>query len=124
MDEIFPPYKSAHGPGEDPFEAVMCTVGAASQISYCLRRILFLNATYYLQSTQDFLITKRQISNEVHKHLDKYLKAKNGRAVVQFCDAFRYYLETPKLSRQPTCYDDKDKTHLIQDRLLSLLRYL
>ena len=27
MDEIFPPYICAHGPGEDPFEAVMCTVG-------------------------------------------------------------------------------------------------
>ena len=25
--------QSAHGPGEDPFEAVMCTVGAPSQIS-------------------------------------------------------------------------------------------
>ena len=25
--------QSAHGPREDPFEAVMCTVGAASQIS-------------------------------------------------------------------------------------------
>ena len=28
--------QSAHGPGEDPFEAVMCTVGAASQISWML----------------------------------------------------------------------------------------
>ena len=36
MDEIFPPYLCAHGPGEDPFEAVMCTVGAASQISLML----------------------------------------------------------------------------------------
>ena len=33
VDEIFPPYKCTHGPGEDPFEAVMCAVGAASQIS-------------------------------------------------------------------------------------------
>ena len=40
--EIFPPYKCTHGPGEDPFEAVMCAVGAASQISCCLWRILFL----------------------------------------------------------------------------------
>ena len=31
-----------HGPGEDPFEAVMCSVGAASQISYCLLKIVFL----------------------------------------------------------------------------------
>ena len=42
MDEIFPPYICAHGPGEDPFEAVMCTVGAASQISFCLLKDLFL----------------------------------------------------------------------------------
>ena len=34
--EIFPPHKCTHGPGEDPFEAVMCAVGAASQISCCL----------------------------------------------------------------------------------------
>ena len=40
--EIFPPYKCTHGPGEDPFEAVMCAVGAASQISCCLLRTLFL----------------------------------------------------------------------------------
>ena len=25
--EIFPPYKCTHGPGEDPFEGVMCAVG-------------------------------------------------------------------------------------------------
>ena len=42
VDEIFPPYKCTHGPGEDPFEAVMCAVGAASQISCCLWKILFL----------------------------------------------------------------------------------
>ena len=36
MGEIFPPHTSAHGPGEDPFEAVMCTVGAAFQISRML----------------------------------------------------------------------------------------
>ena len=29
---FFPPYKCTHGPGEDPFEADMCAVGAASQI--------------------------------------------------------------------------------------------
>ena len=48
--EIFPPYKCTHGPGEDPFEAVMCAVGAASQISECLWRMLFLiqNITCYL----------------------------------------------------------------------------
>ena len=37
-------------PGEAPFEAAMCAVGAASQISECLWRILFLiqNITCYL----------------------------------------------------------------------------
>ena len=40
---FFPPYKCTHGPGEDPFEAVMCAVGAASQISSCLcLKTLFL----------------------------------------------------------------------------------
>ena len=33
VGEIFPPYKCTHEPGEDPFEAVMCAVEAASQIS-------------------------------------------------------------------------------------------
>ena len=36
VDEIFPSYKCTHGPGEDFFEVVMCAVGAASQISFCL----------------------------------------------------------------------------------------
>ena len=50
VGEIFPPYICTHGPGEDPFEAVMCAVGAASQISECLWRMLFLiqNITCYL----------------------------------------------------------------------------
>ena len=34
--EFFPPHLCAHGPGKDPFEAVMCPVEAASQIS-CMR---------------------------------------------------------------------------------------
>ena len=33
MGEIFPPHTCAHRPGEGLFEVVMCTVGAASQIS-------------------------------------------------------------------------------------------
>ena len=38
---FYRPTKCTHGPAEDPFEAVMCAVGAASQISECLWRILF-----------------------------------------------------------------------------------
>jgi len=47
---FFLPTHCTHGPGEDPFEAVMCAVGAASQISECLWRMLFLiqNITCYL----------------------------------------------------------------------------
>ena len=52
MDEIFPPYKGTQRPGEDPFEAVMCAVGAASQIS-CLKDSIF-HTKYHLQSMQDF----------------------------------------------------------------------
>ena len=46
---FFLPTHCTHGPGEDPFEAVMCAVGAASQISECLWRMLFLiqNITCY-----------------------------------------------------------------------------
>ena len=39
---FFLPTQCTHGPGEDPFEAVMCAVGDASQISCCLLRTLFL----------------------------------------------------------------------------------
>ena len=39
---FFLPTICTHGPGEDPFEAVMCAGGAASQISCCLLKILFL----------------------------------------------------------------------------------
>ena len=59
MDEIFPPYICAHGPGEDPFEAVMCTVGAASQISVCLLKDLFLIQNITCISTGFYFINKR-----------------------------------------------------------------
>ena len=55
VDEIFPPYKCTHGPGEDPFEAVMCAVGAASQISCCLWKILFLIQNITRKSLQELL---------------------------------------------------------------------
>ena len=42
-----------HGPGEDPFEAVMCTVRAASQISLLMENSIF-NTRYHLLSRQDF----------------------------------------------------------------------
>ena len=58
LDEIYPPHKSAHGPGGEPLDAVMCTVGAASKISCCLSRSLFLNAIYYLQSGQELFYKK------------------------------------------------------------------
>ena len=47
-DEIFRPFKCIHGPGEDPFEAVMCAVGAASQISYLLIEDSIFNTKYHL----------------------------------------------------------------------------
>jgi len=48
VGEIFPPYICTHGPGEDPFEAVMCAVGAASQISYLLIEDSIFNTKYHL----------------------------------------------------------------------------
>ena len=53
MDKISP-YICAHGPEEDAFEAVMCTVGAASQISCCLLKILFLIQNITCKSLQEF----------------------------------------------------------------------
>ena len=50
----FPPYKCIHGPGEDPFEAVMCTVGAASQISIAYRRLCFVYKTS-IESQQEII---------------------------------------------------------------------
>ena len=58
MDEIFPPYICAHGPGEDPFEVVMCTVGTASQISFCLLKELFLIQNITCISTGFYFIEK------------------------------------------------------------------
>ena len=48
VGEIFPPYKCTHGPGEVPFEAVMCAVGAASQISHLLIEDSIFNTKYHL----------------------------------------------------------------------------
>ena len=45
--EIYPPHICVHGPGEDPFEAVMYTVGAASQISLLMEVAIF-NAKQHL----------------------------------------------------------------------------
>ena len=47
MVEIYPPHICTHGPGEDPFEAVMCAVGAASQISVLMEDSIF-NAKHHL----------------------------------------------------------------------------
>ena len=43
--EIYPPHICTHGPGEDPFEAVMCAVGAASQISLLMEDAIFNTKT-------------------------------------------------------------------------------
>ena len=43
-----------HGPGEDPFEAVMCTVRAASQISLLMEESIF--------NTKQHLLSLRAIS--------------------------------------------------------------
>ena len=56
MDEIFPPYKCTHGPGEDPFEAVMCAVGAASQISCLLMEDSIFNTKYHLKISAGIII--------------------------------------------------------------------
>ena len=49
VGEIFPPYICTHGPGEeDPFEVVMCAVGAASQISCLLIEDSIFNTKYHL----------------------------------------------------------------------------
>ena len=59
VGEIFPPYICTHGPGEDPFEAVMCAVGAASQISYLLIEdsILIQNITWICAGFQNIKFT-------------------------------------------------------------------
>ena len=54
MGEIFPPYICTHGPGEDPFEAVMCAVGAASQLKLLIEDFCFVYKTS-LESQQDFI---------------------------------------------------------------------
>ena len=88
MDEIFPPYKSTHGPGEDPFEAVMCTVGAASQISCCLSRTLFL-MRYTTCNLLRILLQKRFQSKRYNcvKDLETFLKAAfylNGKKMLTY----------------------------------------
>ena len=53
--EIFPPYKCTHGPGEDPFEAVLCAVGAASQISCCLLKTFVSYTKHHLNLSRNFI---------------------------------------------------------------------
>ena len=73
MDEIFPPYICAHGPGEDPFEAVMCTVGAASQISFCLLKDLFLIQNITCISTGFYFIKSYSTKRYTVKKLSRII---------------------------------------------------
>ena len=49
-----------HGPGEDPFEAVMCTVGAASQISLLMEVSIF-NTKQHLSTLQAISLSRFQL---------------------------------------------------------------
>ena len=55
VGEIFPPYKRTHGPEEDPFDTVMCAVGAASQISFCLLKTLDFYTKHHLNLNRNFI---------------------------------------------------------------------
>ena len=48
MGAIFPPHFCAHGPGEHPFEAFMCTVGLPLKSHACLQEISVFNTKYHL----------------------------------------------------------------------------
>ena len=87
MGEIFPPYKCTHGPGEDPFEAVMCAVGAASQISCCLSRILFLiqNTTCNLHRILfTKIIEKRYHCVQIYKQFLKAVFNFQGKTILTY----------------------------------------
>ena len=61
---FFLPTYCTHRPGEDPFEAVMCAVGAASQISCCLlKSTVSTNTKYHLESLQDY--HKKRVQSKV-----------------------------------------------------------
>ena len=65
--------QSAHGPGEDPFEAVMCTVGAASQISFCLLKDLFLIQNITCISTGFYFIKSYSTKRYTVKRLSRII---------------------------------------------------
>ena len=58
VGEIFSPYICTNGPGEDPFEAVMCAVGAASQISCLLMEDSIFNTKYHLKISAGIIIKR------------------------------------------------------------------
>ena len=61
MRFFLPTYVCTHGPGEDPFEAVVCAVRAASQISCSLLKKTFVSYTkHHLNLNRNF-IYKRYI---------------------------------------------------------------
>ena len=55
---FFLPTHCTHGPGEDPFEAVMCAVGAASQISCLLMEDSIFNTKYHLKISAGIIIKR------------------------------------------------------------------
>ena len=55
VGEIFPPYICTHRPGEVPFEAVMCAVGGASQISCCLLKAFVSYTKHHLNLNRNFI---------------------------------------------------------------------
>ena len=75
---FFLPTHCTHGPGEDPFEAVMCAVGAASQISCCLLKSTFsTNTKYHLESLQDYYNQSYYKSATLFKILYTFQKVKH-----------------------------------------------
>jgi len=51
--------QSAHGPEEDPFEAVMCTVGLPLKSHVCLQKISVFDTKYHLNLHRN--LTKQDI---------------------------------------------------------------
>ena len=68
--EIYPPDICVHGPGEDPFEAVMYTVGAASQISLLMEVAIF-------NAKQHLLYSAGYFTNQVQSLKRYYCKEKS-----------------------------------------------
>ena len=88
----FSSHTSAHGPGEDPFEAVMCTVGAASQISWMLTEDICFWHKISLKSPQEF--------NQTKYFMKRY-------TVVRFCLTFQNWKHFLSVLTTETFYWNK-----------------